>query len=170
MGEDAGRAARRDAAHGARLLRTWRRLSGLPGGAWLFSRLVGRVAPYTGSVRARVRAVEPGRAEVRLRDRRGVRNHLHSVHAIAIANLGELASGLAVLTAMPRGVRGIPTAIHVAYLKKARGTLTAVGTAVLPAVQETAVAEAAADVVDGAGDTVATVRVEWRLERVEGGP
>jgi acyl-coenzyme A thioesterase PaaI-like protein len=170
MGEDAARAARRDAGHGARLLRTWRRLSGFPGGAWLFSRMVGRVAPYTGSMRARVRAVEPGRAEVQLRDRPRVRNHLHSVHAIAIANLGELASGLAVLAAMPRDVRGIPTAIHVVYTKKARGTLTAVGTALLPPVEDTASAEAAADVTDGAGDTVATVRVEWLLERVGGGP
>src|SRR5690606_21028421 len=33
---------RRDAALGARLLRTWRRLSARPGGAWLFSRLLGR--------------------------------------------------------------------------------------------------------------------------------
>lgn len=170
MAEDTARTARQDAGHGARLLRTWRRLSGLPGGAWVFSRLVGRMAPYTGSVRARVRAVEVGRAEVQLRDRRRVRNHLRSVHAIAIANLGELASGLAVLTALPGNVRGIPTAIHVSYTKKARGTLTAVGTAVLPAVEAAASAEAAAEVTDEAGDTVATIRVEWRLERVEGGP
>ena len=170
MVEDAVVAARRDASHGARVLRTWRRLSGVPGGAWLFSRSVGWMAPYTGSIRARVMSVEPGRAELQLRDRRRVRNHLRSIHAIAIANLGELASGLAVLTAMPRDVRGIPTAIHVVYTKKARGTLTAVGTAALPPVENEASAEAAAEVTDEAGDTVATIRVEWRLERVDGRP
>lgn len=158
--------ARQDAGHGARLLGGWRRLSRRPGGAWLFSRLVGRMAPYTGTIGARVISLEPGRAEVRLRDRRAVRNHLRSVHAIALANLGELASGLAATAAMPAGVRGIPTRITIDYLKKARGTLTAHGTADLPAVDAPVTAEVDARIVDEDGDVVAHVRVQWQLERV----
>jgi acyl-coenzyme A thioesterase PaaI-like protein len=162
----AGTSARQDATHGERLLSAWRRLSGKPGGKWLFSRAVGRMAPYTGSLGARVEALVPGRAVVTLRDRRRVRNHLRSVHAIALANLGELASGLAATAALPAGVRGIPTRIRIDYLKKARGTLTATGLADVPVVTEPTSHEVRADIRDEAGDVVATVVVEWQLERV----
>lgn len=157
----------RDASHGARLLRAWQRLHGKPGGKWLFSRLVGRMAPYTGTIGAMVVELSPGRAVVMLKDRRAVRNHLRSIHAIALANLGELASGLAASAALPPGVRGIPTSITIDYLHKARGTLTATGTADLPDITEPATAEVLADIRDAAGVTVATVRVCWALERVE---
>jgi acyl-coenzyme A thioesterase PaaI-like protein len=157
----------REAGMGVRLLASWRRFSDVPGGSWLFSRLVGRMAPYTGSIGARVVALEPGRAVVTLRDRRRVRNHLRSVHAIALANLGELASGLAATAAMPAGVRGIPTTIHVDYVKKARGTLTATGLAALPPVSGPTTANVGADIVDADGDVVASVRVTWTLERVD---
>jgi acyl-coenzyme A thioesterase PaaI-like protein len=161
------RQQRAGARAGDRLLSAWRRLAGVPGGAWLFSRMIGRMAPYTGSMGARVVELEPGRAVVKLRDRRRVRNHLDSVHAIALANLGELASGLAAMAAMPAGVRGIPTSLHVAYVKKARGTVTATGIAELPHVDDPVTADVRADIVDGAGDVVASVRVTWTLERVE---
>lgn len=156
----------RDASHGARLLAAWSRLSGKPAGRWLFSRFVGRMAPYTGTMKALVLELAPGRAVVQLRDRRAVRNHLRSIHAIALANLGELASGLAASAAMPAGVRGIPTAISIEYLRKARGTLTATGIAELPDVREPTTADVHADIRDAAGDIVATVRVRWTLERV----
>ena len=156
----------RDASFGARLLRSWNRLRRVPGGRWLFSRMVGRAAPYSGSMKAQVLELEPGRAVVQLKDRRAVRNHLRSIHAIALANLGELSSGLAAAAAMPQGVRGIPTAIAIDYLHKARGTLTATGTAELPEVTEPMTADVHADIRDATGMTVTTVRVTWQLERV----
>lgn len=157
---------RRDASHGARLLAAWRRLHTRPGGRWLFSRFVGRMAPYTGTIRALVLELAPGHALVQLRDRRAVRNHLRSVHAIALANLGELASGLAASAAMPDGVRGIPVAIHIDYHRKARGTLRATGSAVLPKVTEPTTTEVTAEIHDEARTLVTTVRVTWKLERV----
>jgi acyl-coenzyme A thioesterase PaaI-like protein len=157
---------RRDASHGARLLAAWNRLSGRPGGKWLFSRLVGRMAPYTGTIKALVLELEPGRAVVELKDRRAVRNHLRSIHAIALANLGELSSGLAASAAMPQGVRGIPTAIAIDYHHKARGTLTATGTAVLPDVTEPTTAQVQSEIRDRSGSIVTTVTVTWQLERV----
>lgn len=159
-------AAQRDASIGSRLLGAWRRLSPRPGGRWLFSRLVGRVAPYSGSMGARVEELEPGRAVVTLRDRRAVRNHLRSVHAIALANLGELASGLAAAAAMPAGVRGIPVEIRIEYLHKARGTLTATGVAEIPDIRDKADVTVGADIRNADGEVVARVTVRWQMERV----
>jgi acyl-coenzyme A thioesterase PaaI-like protein len=159
-------AARRDAAQGTRLLELWRRLSPMPGGRWLFSRVLARTAPYSGSIDPYVVSLEPGRAVLTMRDRRGLRNHLRSVHAIALANLGELASGLAATAAMPAGVRGIVVNISVDYHRKARGLLTARGTADFPPVTAPTRAKVAAVIEDASGERVATVTVEWALEPV----
>jgi acyl-coenzyme A thioesterase PaaI-like protein len=128
--------------------------------------MVGRTAPYSGTIGARVEALEPGRAVLTLRDRRSVRNHLRSVHAIALANLGELASGLAATAAMPAGVRGIPVRITIEYHRKARGTLTAHGTADFPPVTGPTRVEVRAAIDDPAGERVADVTVEWAVEPV----
>lgn len=152
---------------GERALGLWRRCERLPFGSWLFMRLFGAMVPYSGALGARVVTLEPGRVVLRLDDRRAVRNHLDSVHAIALANLGELASGLAMTTALPRGVRGIVLRITTDYAKKARGTLVAEGRVEVPQVAGDVDHEVTAEIRDGAGDTVATVRVLWRLGLVE---
>ncbi len=102
----------------------WDKLSPLPGGKEFFSRLVGEMAPYTGTLGAVVQALEPGHCRTVLHDRRRVRNHLESIHAIALANLGEVTTGLAMMYDFPPDARGIVTKFNVEYLKKARGTLT----------------------------------------------
>jgi acyl-coenzyme A thioesterase PaaI-like protein len=146
----------------ARLLRLWRQLEPLPGGKWLFARMVGRSVPYSGSIHARIETLEPGHVRVSLRDHRAVRNHLNSVHAIALANLGEMASGMAMLTAAS-SARGILVGISVEYLKKARGTLVAECTATPPNVTEPVDVKIMASITDSAGDTVAIVTATWRL-------
>ena len=149
----------------ARLLFLWHRLGGTPPGRWLFSHLIGLAVPYSGSIGARVTSLEPGRATVTLRDRRRVRNHLGSIHAVALVNLAELSSGMAMLTALEPGVRGIVTNIRVQYHKKARGRLTATGTAAPPQVGHPMEAAAHAEVRDLAGDVVAEATVVWRLDQ-----
>jgi acyl-coenzyme A thioesterase PaaI-like protein len=150
-------------APGARLARLWHALSPLPGGTWLFSRLLGLMVPYTGSIRAHVRVLEPGHARVEVRDRRAVRNHLRSVHAVALANLAEVTSGLAMLVGLPPTVRGIPTDISIHFRKKARGTLVGVSRVAIPAVTTTMEHEVQASISDAQGDVVAEATVRWRL-------
>ncbi|TVR54758.1 MAG: DUF4442 domain-containing protein [Gemmatimonadales bacterium] len=163
------------AAPGATLLQQWRRLSRFPGGTLLFSRLLGFKVPYSGALGARVRILEPGHAVVTLRVRRGVRNHLGSAHAVALTNLGELATGLSVLTALPTGVRGIVLRLESEYLKKGRGLLTAesrwtppAGDVPFPAGAGGSLDHWAETVIrDGEGSEVARVRALWRLGRKE---
>ena len=155
-------------AAGPALLRQWQRLRTVPGGRWLFNRLLGRMVPYTGSIHPEVQALEPGRAVVAMDDRRAVRNHLRSIHAIALANLGEVTSGLAMLSGLPPGIRSIVTRLTITYLKKARGRLVAEATVAIPTVSDTVDHEVVATIRDQAGDEVAVVTVVWRLESTEG--
>lgn len=154
------------AAPGDRILDLWRTLDGWPGGSRLFDFLLARMVPYSGTVRPRVRALEPGRCRVRMRERRAVRNHLDSVHATALATLGELATGLATLTALPAGVRGILTGLEADYEKKARGVLAAecrTDPPDLPPGGGSVEHAVDGEIRDEEGDRVATVRATWRL-------
>lgn len=151
------------ASPGTRVLSLWRSLSPLPFGRSLFMFAFGRVAPYSGALGARVVSLEPGRVRIELRDRRGVRNHLNSIHAVALANLGELASGLAMVTALPPGVRSIVLALNAEYAKKARGTLVAEAAVTVPEVKGDVEHDVRAEIRDAAGDVVAVVTARWRL-------
>ena len=152
-------------APGSTIALWWRRLSRVPFGRTLFSILIGRMAPYTGSMGARIQELSPGHSRWTLRDRRKVRNHLNSVHAVALVNLAEVASGTAMLTALPPGTRGIVTGLSMKYLKKARGTLTAECRCAIPEVNGETPYDVSADISDEAGDVVARGTVTWLLRK-----
>lgn len=141
----------------------WDKWRGRPAGKRMFSFLLGRLVPYTGTIGAQVEELRPGYARATLRDRRRVRNHLRSVHAVALLNLAELATGLAVNYALPAGARSILRGLSMEYHKKARGTLTAEATAPVLTDATERDLEVETSVRDEAGDVVATARASWRI-------
>ncbi len=93
-----------------------------------------------------------------------MRNHLRSIHAVALTNAGELASGLAMTTALPVGTRAIATKLTTEYLKKARGTIVVecrVADAPHPAAPMDV--EVESTLTDRGGEVVARVRATWRV-------
>jgi acyl-coenzyme A thioesterase PaaI-like protein len=148
---------------GAKLLKAWRTLSPLPGGRWMFTQLVKWMIPYTGSVSPRVEILEPGYARISITQRRGLEQHLGSIHAIALMNVAEFASGAAMITALPAGYRGIVTKISIEYFKKARGTVTAESRPTLPDITVEGEYEFTSEITDQKGDLVAKATVRWKL-------
>ncbi|WP_273860387.1 hotdog fold domain-containing protein [Photobacterium sp. GSS17] len=106
-------------------LKTYQRLSLLPMGKQLFSFIVCRVAPYFASIRPQITSLRPGFAEVQIKKRRRVTNHINTVHAIAMCNMAELAGGMMTDVSVPIKSRWIPVGMTVEYLNKAKTDLTA---------------------------------------------
>jgi acyl-coenzyme A thioesterase PaaI-like protein len=148
---------------GPELRRYWQRLAGIPGGKWLFSRLLGWFVPYTGTLGACIDVLEPGHCVVRLVDRRKLRNHLKSVHAMALANLGEMATGLALLNGLPDNTRGILAGFNVEYLKKARGRLVAECRCEIPDNNAEREVEVLCEISNTDNEVVTVARAQWLI-------
>jgi len=138
------------------VLALYRRITRWPAGHWLFSRGVCWQAPYFASIAPRIGVLEPGRCEATIRHRRKVTNHLGTVHAIALCNLAELAAGLMTDATIPASMRWIPKGMRVEYVKKAVGTMRAVATPDIAAIESDQGYDLPATVVvtDPQGDTV----------------
>lgn len=130
-------------------------------GKIIFSRMLGAVIPYTGSIKARVEHLEPGHAIVVLPDRRRVRNHLDSIHAIALANMAELSTGLAMISGLPPGVNAILVGLTVSYEKKARGELRAECKCSVPTGDTRQEVAIDTEVKDKTGDVVTRAIATW---------
>ncbi len=108
------------------VLGLWTQLSRLPKGERVFSVLFSRKAPYFATIRPRFTVVEPNRAELVIRKRRRVHNHIGTVHAIALCNGLEAAMGALAESTVPRGMRWIPKGMEVAYTAKADSDITCI--------------------------------------------
>lgn len=141
----------------------WGVLKAVPGGGRVMGEAVGRMAPYSGTIHPEVLELEAGRAKVRMSDRPKVRNHLNSVHAIALMNLGEISTGTSVLMAIPDDARAIIVELRMEYLKKARGSITADCSFEIPATLgvEKLELKVSADLTDADGAVVARAHATW---------
>lgn len=115
-----------------RVLSIWQRMSGLPMGKQLFSRLVCLRAPYFASIRPVFDELRPGYAVAHARKRRAVENHIGTFHAIALCNLAEFVAGTLSEASVPATHRWIPKGMTVEYLKKAETDISAVAELSLP--------------------------------------
>ena len=113
------------------------------------------MVPYTGTISPRVEELRAGYARISMADRRRVRNHLGSIHAIAIMNLAEVTGGLALNYGLPADARAILTALSIEYTRKARGRLTAEAHVEIPATNERREYEFVTVVEDASGEEVA---------------
>jgi hypothetical protein len=93
----------------ANVMDLYQQVTRLPAGKRIFSELFSRKAPYFATVRPRFVELRPNYAELRIGKRRGVQNHIGTVHVIAICNgleaaMGSLAGGASLRTALdPQG-------------------------------------------------------------------
>jgi len=135
-------------------LKAWRRMEGKPFGKALFSRFVCFKAPYFATISPRFEELRPNYARVSMSKRRGVTNHIGTVHAIAMCNLAELAAGTMTEVSIPASMRWLPKGMTVEYLKKCSGGARAVAT--LPEVAEGPARDvpAAVEIEDDAGEVV----------------
>ncbi len=141
---------------------TWGVLRSVPGGGRVMGRILGQLAPYTGTIRAEVLTLDRGYAKLRMADTRRVRNHLNSVHAIALINLAEATTGVAMMYSLPDDARGIPNQLSIEYVKKARGPITAECSCDAPeVVTERLEKVVTAELKNEAGELVARMSAHW---------
>jgi len=148
---------------GQQLLTAVNKLTGVPGGQFILSKLIAHRIPYSATIGARIIELQPGHAKLQLKDKKFIRNHLNSIHAVALTNFGELTSGLTLITSLPDNVRGIVTHLSTDFLKKARGTLLAECHCAPPSVTQDMDFHVETKITDQAQDVVAVVKTTWRL-------
>ncbi len=138
----------------------------VPGGPRLFEAFSKLYVPHTWTMGFYVEKLDDRQIRVSMPDRRTHRNHLSSLHAIALAHLAEFTSGLLLLYAVePMGYRTILKSFSIEYLAKARGRITGRAELKLPKGKSLDKKDVAIDVelVDRDGVVVARAKPVWRV-------
>ena len=85
----------------------------------MFSIAFARRAPYFATVSPLFIDIRPNYAELSIRKRRSVQNHIGTVHAIALCNGLEAAMGALAEASIPTDKRWIPKGMDITYSAKA---------------------------------------------------
>ena len=110
----------------ATVMELYERAGRLPGGRKLFSLVFSRRAPYFATVQPRFVELRPNYAELTIRKRRRVQNHIGTVHVIAICNGLEAAMGALAEVSVPANKRWIPKGMDVSYTAKSTSDITCI--------------------------------------------
>jgi acyl-coenzyme A thioesterase PaaI-like protein len=111
-----------------RLARSMRSLEKVPAFArsWVRSRVLGRAVPFTGTAGLEFSVMTHKQVEVRVANHRRVQNHIHGVHAAAMALLAETATGMVVGMNVRDDCLPLAKELKVAFKKRSQGSLRAV--------------------------------------------
>eukprot|EP00049_Salpingoeca_infusionum_P019212 m.360821 g.360821 ORF g.360821 m.360821 type:complete len:206 (+) comp19179_c0_seq1:25-642(+) len=150
----------------------WNTYSSLPFGKHALTGIITLGAPYTGSIDPVLKKLTSDKSEAYLVERPWLKNPFNSVHAVALINLGELASGVLVVSALEQmteqsdfKARGIVTSLGATYHQKARGTIIArCDLATLPTTVGTHEYSIASQLYDAQEQLVAVVNATWTIK------
>jgi len=150
---------------------TYDTLKQLPGGLGnrVFEKLGTLMVPHAARMGFRLVSLTPTDIEVTMPDKRANRNHLSSLHAMALAHLGEFTTGLLLLYAVaPLGYRTILRKYEIEYTAKARGLTTARAHVALPKKKSLDKSDLVvrAELTDRRGEVVAKVAATWRIGKM----
>lgn len=115
----------------SRVLSLWRTASTLPIigntlGKRAFSIAFSQKAPYFATIRPRFVEIRANYAELVIPKRRGVHNHIGTLHAIALCNGLEAAMGALAEATIPPDRRWIPQGMDISYTAKATSDITCI--------------------------------------------
>src|ERR671920_347333 len=108
------------------ILDLWTRSTALPQGRRVFSVAFSQRAPYFASIRPLFIDIRPNYAELSIKKRRSVQNHIGTVHAIALCNGLEAAMGALAEATIPKDKRWIPKGMDISYTAKATSDITCI--------------------------------------------
>jgi acyl-coenzyme A thioesterase PaaI-like protein len=133
-----------------------------------FGIIAGVFVPHAARMGFRLEHLSKKNIAVTMPDKRSNRNHLESLHAMALAHLGEFTCGLLLLYAVSPGHRTIIVKYEIEYLKKARGPITGRATLKLPKAKslDGKDVKVQAELTDAKGAVVATVTTTWRVGKI----
>lgn len=143
-------------------LREIRNLVEIPGGKAILNRMIGITAPFSGKIGAQVNEVAEGSITCTLPDRRGVRNHVGSIHAGALATFADTVAALTVLYTLPKGSKPVNVNLDIHYKRIAKGPITGEAQWSLPDAGDTKL-EVPVILKDQSGTVVAEAMTYWKL-------
>lgn len=141
----------------------------------LLNRLLGRVIPFNRPHGFAIERIEADQIVTRADYRRRNHNHIHGIHACAIATIAEFSSGLGLLSQLdPAKYRLIMARLEIDYRYQAKQTIFATTPldperlqkeVILPlATAEAIVYTQETLVTDAADHQIARVRIQWQIK------
>lgn len=91
----------------------------------LLSYALGKTVKFVGTAGVKCLHLSQDKSIFRLANRKKVRNHIGTVHAAASALVAETATGMALAMHIPDGKIPVLKAMHIDYVKRSTGGLTA---------------------------------------------